>query len=47
MSFEIGTVIVVGIIFGLFFYGAHQADKAVAAKAEAKRRAQAKTASRH
>ena len=34
-----GTVIVVFIIFGLFFYGANRADKVVAAKAAAKREA--------
>ena len=37
-----GTVIVVLIIFGLFFYGAHRADKIVAIKAAAKRQAMSK-----
>lgn len=37
-----GTVVVVLIIFGLFFYGAHRADQIVAIKAAAKREAMAK-----
>ena len=37
MSFEWGTIIVIGSIFALFFYAAARADKAVEAKAKAAR----------
>jgi hypothetical protein len=37
MALTWGTVVVVLIIFGLFFYGANRADKIVAEKAATKR----------
>lgn len=40
--FQIITVIVVLAIFSLFAYGAHRAEKVVAAKAAANREAHAK-----
>ncbi len=42
MSFEIGTVIVIGIIYTAFFIAAHYADRVVEAKAAARRQAAAR-----
>jgi hypothetical protein len=39
----IGTVVVVFIIFAVFFYGAHKADKVVVAKSAAMREASKKS----
>lgn len=40
--FQIITVIIVLLIFGLFAFGAYKAEKAVGAKAKANREAHAK-----
>ncbi|HEX3045962.1 MAG TPA: hypothetical protein VHY08_14490 [Bacillota bacterium] len=45
-SFAIGTIVVILLIFSVFFYGAHRADKVVEAKAAAKRAEMAKTGSK-
>jgi hypothetical protein len=42
-SFAIGTVAVILVIFAVFFYGAHRADKVVEAKSAAKRMEMART----
>lgn len=46
LNLVIGTVIVVMVIFAIFFYGAHKADKAVAVKAAARMESLKKTAAK-